>query len=141
MSIDSDAFLSLSCYCMKAEQEIAICYILNNSSNINEDDISEMIGRCSKDMYENAVRVLAGLGYPKVKSAIPSLFQLLQDLTWPGSTQAFQLLLSMPTDAYENELRHSIGLAAKNNDTEWATNLATFIEKSGISDAGTGAMS
>jgi len=135
MIINNEILFRLSCHYPKSYQEYAIEYIIANSDKLTDEDIETLIERGCKDTYQNTIKVFSILGYPKVAKAIPSLFMLFQDLNWPGSTDAMNLLSALPLDAYKDDLNMAIKKALDTSDDDWIYGIRTFIENENISEA------
>ena len=58
-----------------------------------------------KSQWENAAKVLAAIGWPKVDHIVVPLFMWLLDPNWPGSELIYKLIVSIPKDVLANKMR------------------------------------
>ena len=132
--IDDSTVFSLSYYCPQERQDAAIKYLIDNADNFSEEDIGSLLERGCQDTYINTVKVLSAIGYPKISKAIPKLFELFQDLNWLGSMEAFELLYTLPPEAYISDLNNTIKEALDTDDECWVHGIEEFIYKANIAE-------
>lgn len=59
---------------------------------IGDEETRYLIQGDGKYCWENAVKVLHKIGYPRNRLAIPRLIWLLKDMNWPGVISAIETL-------------------------------------------------
>jgi len=95
-------------------------------------DLSLLLQRGSKSRWQNEARVLVGLGYPRFREVIPSMLEWLQDLNWPGASEIFEALSSVP----KSELARHVSVAAlralAERDAEWLDGLRELVRQVGL---------
>jgi len=72
----------------KETQDNAIKMLMNIDPQLCHLLIQPML----KSTWHNATIVIKSLGYPHNEQALDGLIWLLQDLNWPGITNAFEIL-------------------------------------------------
>ncbi len=128
--LDNGIVFALSFHYPQWRQNYAIDFIVHNSKSnyISDDEIGDLLNRGCKDTYSNTIKIFELLGYPKFAKAIPSMFELFQDLNWPGSMEAMRLLGSLDPGNYVESLNFSIKKAIELNDEEWVHGIGVFVD-------------
>lgn len=88
-------------------------------SNIDDDDLIRLVKPFGKDCWQNAARVIALIGYPRIKHIINDLIKWLQDMNWPGAKEVFECLCLIPKELLIPYIKKAISEAENNNDEMW----------------------
>lgn len=102
---------------------------IDKLSDIEEKYYELLFNRKMKETWENAVFVIDKIGVPKNEFFIPELLWLLQDVNWPGSTHAIDVLLKQNTDIVIPQLEKKIKEAYQQGDYMWLGGLKLLVEK------------
>ncbi|WP_203363690.1 hypothetical protein [Bacillus sp. REN10] len=111
------------------KQSKAIASLLN----IPEEFVGMLIQDYLKSTWENAVKVISLLGYPKNEKALPSLLALFQDINWPGVEGAFEVLKQIKKETVVLYLEGSLKQAKNEKDFIWIAGLKDVVEGLNIS--------
>lgn len=98
---------------------------------INPYDIIQVDLKCT---WENAVSVLKKMGYPRNKKALPKLIWLLQDINWPGSMQAVEIIKGFDKSEIIIPVINAVKEACKEKDYMWIGGLKMIIESIDVYD-------
>jgi hypothetical protein len=96
-------------------------------NNLNKNEIGKIVTMGNKNTWKNTIKAFEILGFDTWKYAIPEMLGLLQDINWPGSVEARDLLASVDVAEYRNEINSAISEAVDNNDYEWIDCLVWFV--------------
>lgn len=100
-----------------------------------ELDLNALFDISYKESWLNYSRLVKELGYPENKHAIPSLLKLMQDINWPGVTEAVDILGSMPKIDIVPEIEKTIKRAYKETDYQWIYGLEYLVEMLNLAPA------
>lgn len=79
-------------------------------------------------------KILIALGYPRVKSALPMIYEWLQNMNAPGVDDIWdELLLKLERDILIESLENAIRAAYHAGDTEWISWLKTLAKDAELS--------
>ena len=120
-----DLVLKLSWKCSSDDQYKAISEL----SVMEEKYFCLLFNKNLKDTWGNAVLVIDKIGVPKNKFFIPELFWLLQDINWPGSLHAIDILMKQNKDIIIPQLEQAIKDAYQQEDYMWLGGLKILVEK------------
>lgn len=109
----------------KEEQNKAI----DQLSVVDEQYFEQLFDKNKKETWENIVLVIDKIGVPKNEFFIPELLWLLQDVNWPGSMHAIDVLLKQNKDIVIPQLEQRIKEAYQQEDYMWLGGLKMLIEK------------
>lgn len=98
------------------------------------DNVSVIIQPYMKPTWENAVKLIDELGYPKNKEALPQLIWLLSDINWPGALKAIDILKTIDKNVLEPLIIDAIDKAYKEQDTMWIAGINRLIIESGLQE-------
>ena len=104
-------------------------------STLAPDELRWVLNSMRKDTWENAVQVIANVGYPGNQAVLPDLFWLLQDLNWPGSAQAMTLLASLDRAVLIPLLEAAFRKADREDDAMWIGGLNRLAEATKLQPA------
>lgn len=93
-----------------------------------------LLNHMLKSTWENATLVIEKIGYPRNKTAIPSLLWLLQDLNWPGVDKAFTILTRIDKCDLIPLIEDAIEKAYVEKDYMWLGGIKRFLNSSGINE-------
>lgn len=109
----------------KEEQSKAI----EQLSVVDEQYFDLLFNRKMKETWENVVCVIEKIGFPKNEFFVPELLWLLQDVNWPGSMHAIDILLKQNKDVVIPKLEQTIKEAYQQEDYMWLGGLKLLVEK------------
>ncbi|MBQ2743805.1 MAG: DUF5071 domain-containing protein [Oscillospiraceae bacterium] len=109
------------------EQDEAICIL----SQIDERNFGLILDKSKKSTWENAVKVIKRIGFPQNESLLPGLLWLLQDVNWPGATEAIEILAEIDKKTVVPLIEQAIHSANLNEDFMWLGGLSLLVSKSG----------
>ena len=109
------------------EQDEAICIL----SQIDERNFGLILDKSKKSTWENAVKVIKRIGFPQNESLLPGLLCLLQDVNWPGATEAIEILAEIDKKTVVPLIEQAIHSANLNEDFMWLGGLSLLVSKSG----------
>lgn len=124
-SLIKDLVSKLSWEFPKEEQNKAI----NQLSIVDEQYFPLLFNKNLKATWENVVIVIEKIGIPKNEFFIPELLWLLQDVNWPGSMHAIDVLLKQSKDIVIPKLEQTIKEAYQQEDYMWLGGLKLLVEK------------
>lgn len=101
---------------------------------ITDEDISLLIQDTGKAYWHRAVTVIDKLGSPRNHVAIPRLIWLLQDLNWPGSQRAFEILEKIDKTIIIPYIESALIEASSEEDYEWIAAINELITSKNISE-------
>ena len=93
----------------------------------SDEEICSLISQGNKSTWQKTVNLYNILGYPRWKKAIPSLLELQQDLNWPGTIEARELLSAIDFNEYKQAYTEAVTEAVNTNDGEWLEHLIFFL--------------
>lgn len=120
-----DLVSKLSWECPKEEQNKAIVQL----SVVDEQYFELLFDKNQKETWGNIVLVIERIGVPKNEFFIPELLWLLQDVNWPGSMHAIDVLLKQNKDVVIPKLEQTIKEAYQQEDYMWLGGLKLLVEK------------
>lgn len=85
--------------------------------------------RCDKDKWRNFVYIIKKIDYPNNERLLSILFELLQDINWPGAQESVEYLSTLNTDVLFPLLKEYIRTAYNNKDTMWLGGLKLLTDK------------
>ena len=97
-----------------------------------DDDYSLLLTIGGKSTWDNAVRIIKCVGYPKNKQALPSIALLFQDLNWPGAYESIEILKEIDKKVFLPIIEAAIEEAFKCKDYMWLGGIKQFIEDAKI---------
>lgn len=80
----------------------------------------------SKSTWEGCAMVVSLRNDKQLKPYLHLLFEWLQDMNWPGAWIIFDRLSKMPYEAIQEEYKHAVNRAKKDNDQLWLMALNDF---------------
>lgn len=98
-------------------------------SDMEEKYFALLFNRNMKETWENAVLVIDKIGVPKNEFFTPELLWLLQDVNWPGSMHAIDVLLKQNKDVVIPKLEQIIKEAYQQEDYMWLGGLKMLVKK------------
>ena len=101
------------------------------SSKIDEEYVSFIFDKNQKSTWENAVRVIREIGFPKNKPLLPNLVWLLQDINWPGALEAMEILSSIEKTIVLPIIEKALLMADANADSMWIAGINLLVKKAG----------
>ena len=105
-------------------QEEAIKHFSNDESF----DFNILIKDAPKKIMADLVEVVVAKNLDEQCKSINGLLYLLQDLSWPSSDRAMDLLKSFPKERLLPELESTLQEAYEENDDNWLGNLKMLIK-------------
>lgn len=108
-------------------QEEAILYL----SSVDPQYQSFVFDKEQKHTWENAVRIIKNVGYPKNKDNIPQLIWLLKDVNWPGALDAIDILKELDRKLVIPLIEENTLIAHAEKDEMWLFGLKMFVEAAG----------
>ena len=109
----------------KEEQNKAI----DQLSVVDEQYFCLLFDKNLKETWENVVFVIEKIGFPKNEFFVPELLWLLQDVNWPGSMHAIDILLKQNKDVVIPKLEQTIKEVYQQEDYMWLGGLKLLVEK------------
>lgn len=106
---------------------------INVLSKIDVEYIDLIFDKNLKSTWENAVKVIGQIGFPKNETVLSNLVWLLQDVNWPGVTQAIEILSSIEKKFLIPIIENALIIAEASNDTMWIAGINLLIKKVGYS--------
>ena len=86
-----------------------------------------LINWSKKSTWENSVKVIIKIGYPRNKALIPQLIAFLRDPNWPGSTDAIITLQNLPVKEIMSFWEDAIKTAYEQRDGMWLTGIHSIL--------------
>ena len=102
---------------------------ISRLEQIDEDSLSLLIQPSKKLTWGNAVIVIKNIGFPKNKSIIPNLIELLQDMNWPGAKIGIDVLADMDVDIVIPHIESALKRAAEEKDYMWIGGIQRLIDR------------
>lgn len=81
-----------------------------------------------KSMWENAAKVVAQLGWPKVDTIIVPLFIWLLDPNWPGSTIIRDVIVGLPREILQQKVKEVLSNPQKYSPCDYKELKEVFME-------------
>jgi len=85
-----------------------------------------------KGKWENVVEIIRLIGYPDNQIYIELLFELLQDINWPGSPNALIVLTHLEETELIINTEKYLERAMEKNDVVWITWIKKLVEDAHI---------
>ena len=101
-----------------------------------EHDLFEIVNNIiqsgQKGKWENVVKIIELIGFPSNHIYIFILFELLQDLNWPGSEDAMKVLNDIEPRELVIFIEKYLDLAMNSKDFIWISGIKRLVEMSDI---------
>ena len=104
---------------------------INFLSEIEEEYIDLIFNKELKSTWENAVKVIGKIGFPKNKAVLSDLVWLLHDVNWPGVKQAMEILSSIEKTILIPIIENALLIAEATNDTMWIAGINLLVQNVG----------
>ncbi len=101
---------------------------------IDDEHTPLLIQNDGKNCWNNAVKVLQNIGYPRNRLAIPRLIWLLQDLNWPGVPAAFEVLKDINKSILVPHIENALQQAFEFEDFMWIGGIQRLVEALNITE-------
>ncbi len=101
---------------------------INFFSDDDTLDLNLLIRTAPKSCLSNLVEIVFHKKPEEQYKSIDGLLYLLQDLSWPGSEKALNLLKKIPKETLLPYLEKSLYEANEENDDNWIANLTILVE-------------
>ncbi len=108
---------------------------VNFLSKVDEEYIVLIFDKKLKSTWENAVKVIRRIGFPKNKPVLSGLVWLLQDVNWPGAMESMEILSSIEKTAVIPIIEEALLKADAEHDTMWIGGINLLVEKAGYVSA------
>ncbi|WLR44446.1 hypothetical protein LC087_18865 (plasmid) [Bacillus carboniphilus] len=92
-------------------------------SQLNNEKVHLIIPKYGKNCWENGVKILSRMGYPRNKKALPKLAELLQDRNWPGSLDAIEVFRDIGKETSTPYIERECEKALECHDYDWLEHL------------------
>lgn len=115
-------------------QEVQLS-VIRELTTIDDEYTPLLIQDTEKHCWENAVKVLNKIGYPRNRLAIPCLIELMQDMNWPGVPTAIEILKSIDKSVIVPHIEASLIKAAEDDDRMWIGGIQRLIDILQISES------
>lgn len=112
----------------KSVQEHAIAAL----TKTEESNYDLLLNKDMKFTWENAVKVIKNIGYPKNKSLIPDLIWLLLDVNWPGAWESVEMLSKIDKKTVIPYLENALHEADADNDYMWIGGIKCVVDIGGL---------
>jgi hypothetical protein len=103
-------------------------------SGISPDKAHMLIPKYGKSCWENGVRIVNKMGYPRNKKALPKLAFLLQDRNWPGALDAIEVFRHLGKNISVPYIENECEAAIKCEDDDWLEHLYFATDSLGMSE-------
>ncbi len=100
-------------------------------SEADEEYICFIFDKKLKSTWENAVKVIKKIGFPKNEPLLPDLVELLQDVNWPGAEGAMEILSSVEKTIVIPIIERALLAADAENDLMWIGGINLLVKKAG----------
>ncbi len=104
-------------------------------SKADDEYIGLIFDKKLKSTWENAVKVIKKIGFPKNKPLLSELVWLLQDINWPGAAGAMEILSSTEKTAVIPIIEEALLKADAKNDSMWIGGINLVVKKAGYISA------
>ncbi|MEG0471631.1 MAG: DUF5071 domain-containing protein [Solibacillus sp.] len=111
------------------QQQDAIDWLIENTP---KDKLALIFPKYSKFCWQNAMKVIEGIGYPNNKPAFPRMLELFQDLNWPGAEEAVVYLQTIETTVITPYIEAAARQAKTEQDDQWLWFLYAVCERLNI---------
>lgn len=101
---------------------------------IDNEYIPLLIQDNKKNCWNNAVKVIDNMGYPRNKLALPRLIWLMQDMNWPGVPMAIEILKGIDKKVIIPSIEGALSKAAEDKDYMWMGGIHRLINELNISE-------
>ena len=81
-----------------------------------------------KSTWPNFMKIIKKIGFPQAQIFIPELLKILQDINWPGSHEAIEIILLSDLKATIPLIENAVSEAYKEGDFMWLGGLKFLIE-------------
>lgn len=123
-------FESLSWSRPEEEQQMAIKQLIPYKDYLKHCLITET----TKEQWDNAVKLIGELEYQDQVNLVPQMLILLQDMNWPGATEATKIMRKMNLEDIKQSIIEALIQADRDKDTIWITWINTMIKEFNIED-------
>mgnify|MGYP002646580570 CR=1 FL=1 len=96
-------------------------------TDLDDYDMMCLVHPIDKSCWENASQVLKNKGVKKTYCIVNELFEMIQDINWPGAHLILDLLKSYPKGVFMPAYENAIMKAYSSEDDLWLAGLAYFI--------------
>ncbi len=100
-------------------------------SKADEEYFGLIFDKKLKSTWENAIKVIKRIGFPKNKPLLSELVWLLQDVNWPGASEAVETLSSTEKTAVIPIIEEALLKADAKNDSMWIGGINLVVKKAG----------
>lgn len=110
---------------------------MNKLQNCEEEYVAYIIDTSNSATWENGLKVIDSIGFPKNKTAIKSLLYLFQDINWITTQVAYKVVKEIydhTPQAVVTALNSVIRIARRNEDETWLYGLSWLKENLKIPD-------
>jgi hypothetical protein len=102
---------------------------------IDDEHTPLLIQDNGKHCWNNAVKVLHKIGYPRNRLAIPRLIWLMQDMNWPGVPLAIEIMKDIDRSVLVPHIESALKEAVKYEDFMWVGGIQRLVDDLKISKA------
>ena len=113
--------------CSIDQQNEAIRFL----SETDEKYYTLFFDKTKKSTWENAVKVVAKIGFPRNEPFLKNMVWLLRDVNWPGATQALEILSSVEKAKVLPIIEEALLLADAEDDFMWVAGIRILVSKAG----------
>lgn len=107
---------------------------IENLMQIDDAYTPQLIQDSNKSCWENAVKILYDIGYPRNRYAIPRLIWLMQDINWPGVSLSIDLLKVIDKRVTLPHIESALIKAAADKDYMWIGGIQRLLNELNISE-------
>lgn len=101
-------------------------------SELTEVVFNKIVFRQPKTRWQNAICVLKNVDKTELTPAITQLLTMLQDMNWPGSEEALDILCGLDRNDLLAPLESAICKAHSEKDTMWLGGLKHLVKNAAI---------
>lgn len=98
-------------------------------SRIDGEYLCFVFDKNQKATWENAVKVIRKIGFPKNRPLLSDLVWLLQDINWPGALDAIEILSSIEKTIIIPIIEKALLTANSNGDSMWIAGISLLVKK------------
>lgn len=96
--------------------------------DISEEYVPLLIQDNGKSCWDNAVKVMRDIGYPRNRLAIPKLIWLFQDMNWPGVSVAIEIIRKIDKNITIPYIEDALKKAADDDDYMWIGGIQRLVD-------------
>lgn len=101
---------------------------------INDEEIPFLIQDTGKPYWQEAVTVINEIGSPRNYIAIPRLIWLLQDLNWPGTQGALDIMERIDKKVLMPYIEEALSEASYEEDYEWVAGIKELVTRKALTE-------